>query len=379
MVCPYCTTRNTPNSTICTHCGVILRDAKVAKRPVERNIRGFFLRALAYILVGVATGAFAFVLSKKLSDGNHKIEIMSGCIGIAVGIFIVFVVSAGKILIYTMIYRTGLNKAVSQIKSRHARAVKRIEQTLKKEPTGEAHAELAIAHLLEDENDQSIQQFEQAMRSGVRTAEFNNDFGIALARKGSLDVALDKFARAADMDPAEPASRLNLVNALVQTRDTSRIPEALGIMRGVARGRDADPKILARLSVAMLEAGDIAGAQKQVAKLSETGGKEFQATAHNLQGVALLKDHKLKEANDAFRAALSVDPGYAHAIANQGIVFMRQLKQRLTQLTALKTAVDLDPDVAKSRCDYGCALILDNSINEGILRKSVKRRFVIPC
>ncbi len=377
MICPYCNTRNTPNSLICAHCGVILKDAKANMRQQEkRGFQNLIAPILIYCTFGLVIGLGGLLLGRDFAGPDNlvlrrKDALLGLEIGFAFGVVLVYLVSAGRFLIFNQLYRRQIAKLSSTLKQHQTRVEKTIAQ-LEKENPQNGHVLQGIAYLLEDEVDNSIKQFEQAQRVGGHSPELANSFGIALARKGSLDAAVDKFTKALTSNEAVTVPRLNIATAMIQTKDVTLSQKAVGQLQQSLSAAPEDPNVLARLATAQIQAGNTQDAMSNIQKAMEIGGKEYVADCQNLLGVAQYRADNTKEALDSFRASIAVDPGHSHAMANIGVVYLKQ-KRTPEALSRLTEAVSIDPHQAKARCDFGCALIADSALNEGIreMRQSV--------
>ncbi|HEY3330565.1 MAG TPA: tetratricopeptide repeat protein [Capsulimonadaceae bacterium] len=377
MVCPYCNTRNTPNSLICSHCGIILKDAKATMRPPKKvTFRSLLPIILVYGTLGMLVGLGGLFIGGQLAPPDNKalmrVYSLRGLeVGFVAGVVIIYLVSAGRFLIYNQIYRRQIKNFTSLLRHSKAKADKRIAALQKENPVV-AHVQQGIAYVLDDQIDNAVQQFEQAQRANLTSPEMSNAFGIALAKRGSLDTAVERFSRAITSQDKTQTPRLNIANALLQTKDAGLAEKALDHLEVAAEIRADDPLLLERLSATLIQAGKAESAIPNIQKAMELGGKEYLADGQNLLGVAHLREDRSKDALESFRAAIVADPGHSHAMANIGVLYLKQ-KRTAEALGRLTEAISVDPDEAKVRCDFGCALIADGALNEGIreLRQAV--------
>ncbi|MDR3709537.1 MAG: tetratricopeptide repeat protein [Capsulimonadaceae bacterium] len=377
MICPYCETRNAVNASICAHCGIILKDAKSRMRPEKKfSFRSLIAPILIYATIGILVGIVGMYAGRELVGKDDLALQRAGAlrglgVGFVVGIAIVYLVSAGRLLLYNILYRQRANRLSGQLRQREAKVKKDLEALTKDKPA-QAHILRGIEQLLQGELDTSIQQFEQAQRMGLVTAELVNAQGVALARRGSLDVAVDRFRRVTAQQAKEAAPRINLASALLRSRDGSLAEKAVTELSEVVRLNGDNLPNLLRLCVALIQAGRSAEAIEKLQGKLEQAPKEIVADLRNVLGVAQAAEGHLKEAADEFRAALISDPGHSHAMANIGVVNILQ-EHTIDAVVQLGEAVHVDPSQGKAHCDYGCALIADGALNEGIreLREAV--------
>ena len=244
MVCPYCETRNAPNSVICSSCGIILKDAKARMRPEKRlSPRDILATILIFCMLGVLIGIAGMYVGKEIEDSGtiaqmHRGEMLGFQIGFVFGILLVLFVTTGRFLMLNFRYRQRANKYASEVKHRSVKIDKLLEQLTKEKPA-QAHLMRGLAELMHDEIETSVQQFEQAQRLGLVTVELVNAQGVALARRGMVDAAVDRFNRIVAQQPREviPESTLRMRSCKLATRPTPRRRWALSMKRASFQNR----------------------------------------------------------------------------------------------------------------------------------------------
>lgn len=327
-MCPYCSTRNAPGSVVCTHCGAILREIKRAKpAPKEKHTLG-----------GAAKSLFV--------GGKYRAQ---------------HAAVAGRI-------KSALTAA-------QERAEKELEKTGESEPnTAAIRLTLGNVHLLHDEIERSVQEFQQAQRAGAAGPEFYNNAGIALARRGGLPQAVDMFDRAVGTE-AVPTSksvipRTNLAHALTRLSAHRNVKIAEQALQEVQSLLALEPKAGAhynRLGVIFCAEGRFEEARVQFGRARDLsqGDDAAQADASNNLGVALARNGDIPAAAEAFEDALNRDPSHGRALGNRALIHFAQ-GEADAALEKLQRAVHIDPKSALIRSNYGYALSRALAINEGI-------------
>lgn len=327
-MCPYCSTRNAPGSSVCNHCGAILRDIKRARpAPKEKH----------------ALGSAA----KSLFGG-------------------------GKL-------RAQHASVVARIKSALTAAQERAEKELEKQgasapDTGPIRLTLGNVHLLHDEIERSIQEYQQAQRAGTSGPEFHNNAGIALARRGGFKQAVEMFDRAVGTEIAPTLKsvtpRTNLAHALTRlsVKGSPKITEqALLEVQNLLSVEAKNAAHYNRLGVIFCAEGRFDEAQVQFGRARDLarGDDAAQADASNNLGVALAQGGDTPEAAGAFDDALKLDPSHGRALCNRALVHFGQGEAEAA-LEKLQRAARLDPKSALIRSNHGYALSRALAINEGI-------------
>ena len=322
MVCPYCETKNLPQATVCTHCGAILRGAAAQKAP-RRPHKSGHLRRLA---------------------------------------------AAGKSLYYANLYRVRLGALQSRIQNALSEAESRCEAELKTEPAPpQTRLNVAALHLLQDQIEKSVQAFQLAQRLRVTGAEFDNNAGIALARRGSLSQSLEMFQRAIGDGGREPQPHANLVHALIQTEDAPTDERALKAVQTLIALDGRNPTHYSRLGIVMCRQGHPDQAVAHFTQALKLAGDApaAQADAHCNLGVAHVLAGDRAEAGRAFSTTLGLDPGHARALANAGLLQMLG-GETDAGLEQLQDAATLDQKSADIQSALGYALCHVGATNEGI-------------
>ena len=331
MICPYCSTRNLPQSTACAHCGAILRGEATTKQAAKRPLKPSRIWRLVAIgvatLVGAAVGG-ALAHSAELPLINYIIP------GALIGAALVYLVSGGKTLYLSNLYRARLVTLQRRINGALSSAQDRYEAELKKDASApQTRLNLGVLQLLQDEIEKSVQTFQQAQRVGAAGADFDNNAGVALARRGSLAQSRDMFQRAVSRNGNTPQPHANLARVLVASGDgvsTESGPtpaeRAMQELRGVLTLDAQNPAYFNRLGILLCLEGQPDQAEAQFSQALKLGGTspDARADARCDLGVARFLGGHPREAAREFSAVLGADPGHARSLANLGMLQLLQ-------------------------------------------------------
>jgi tetratricopeptide (TPR) repeat protein len=371
MVCPYCETRNAPGSAVCTHCGSILRGESTTRdhsrpRHESRSPRGRFFIVVVVVacIVGAALGCGIALLIPH----RPLPPVLGIVIGGVIGAILAAVAGGGKSLYLSNLYRVHHAALQSRVNATLTACGDRYAEELKKpDPAPQTRLNLAVWHLLREEEDKATQALQTAQRLGMSTREFHNNAGVALARRGSLPQALEMFARAATTEaPAQPFA--NLAHVYVETTsDPQAVEKALASVRDALKIASKSPAYYDRLGTvfAREERWDQAAMQFQQALTLAESSPSAQADAHTALGVARQAEGSTPEAAKAFATALNLVPGHARALANQGLLqFLGGEKE--AGLEKIRNAAHLDPKSAGVKATLSFALCRTGDISAGI-------------
>jgi tetratricopeptide (TPR) repeat protein len=367
LVCPYCETRNAPGSAVCTHCGAILHgDVKnrhhLRQHHETRSQRGRFFIVVVVVacIIGAALGCGIALLIPH----RPLPPVLGILIGGVIGALVAAVAGGGKSLYLSNLYRLRHVALQSRINSTLTACGDRYAEELKK-PDADPQTRLHLAawHLLRDEEDKATQALQTAQKLGMSGVEFQNNAGVAHARRGSLPQALKMFTRAAITDaPAQPFA--NLAHGYIETSDPQAGEKALA---AALKRSPKNPAYYDHLGIAFAQDGrwDQAALQFQQALTLAEGSPSAQADAYTALGVARQADGAAPEAAKSFAAALSLVPGHARALANQGLLQFLDGEKELS-LAKIQNAAHLDPQSAGVKAILSFALCRTGDTNMGI-------------
>ena len=137
----------------------------------------------------------------------------------------------------------------------------------------------------------------------------HNERGLELFSKGKLDGAIKEYQEAIRSDPKLAAAHNNLGSAHFAA---GRFEDAVAAFRRACE-LDADyGQAFFNLALAQIKLGH----EKEANELLNTALRAYNST-----GEAYLKAGHLKEAEEAFRGMLQIDPEYAPALLRLGLVY----------------------------------------------------------
>lgn len=149
-------------------------------------------------------------------------------------------------------------------------------------------------------------------------ARLNTELGVAYARQGQFDVALDKLSRALQQNPnyAPAHSAIAIVHA--QRRDPVRAEEHY---RRALRLQPHDPHTLNNFGVFLCEQQRMAEAENLFLQAAADRDYREPEAAYTNAGVCLRRVPDLDKAELHFRQALGVNPAYPEALAQLASLF----------------------------------------------------------
>ena len=215
----------------------------------------------------------------------------------------------------------------------------------------------------------SIHWFQQARQLGSADAEFFNNVGVALAKRGAAAQAGEMFARAAQAGPkfvAPAANQAHLFAAQGAEPDPAGEPAILAELQRALKLAPKNPTLYNCLGLVFCreQRYDEAVPQFRQALMLAGDDPALKADAHNNLGLALTLcgDDGAAE----FEAALQSDPAHAPALANLALARMKAAGGA-PEVEKLARAAHIDPASAAVRADYGYGLCRLGAINDGIL------------
>ncbi len=321
MVCPYCSFKNSPTALICSQCGIILSLGKTS-RLVPSN----------------GGGGGGFSLLRGILPGNRL--------------------------------KSRQAALSSQIAEASTQTQERAEEELKDAALAPAaRLRLATLFLLQGEIEKSIHWFQQARQLGSADAEFFNNVGVALARRGAAAQAAEIFVRAAQLDPDAVAPAANQAHLFAEggaDPDPTGAPAAIAELQRALKQAPKNATLYSRLGLILCRERRFEEAVPQFKQALALAGDDaaLKADAHNMVGFALTLAGE--DSGAEFEAALQCDPSHAPALANQALARM-QSTVTSDDGEKLARAAHLDPANPAVRADYGYGLCRLGAVNDGIL------------
>lgn len=147
-----------------------------------------------------------------------------------------------------------------------------------------------------------------------------------------------------------------------------RIQDAI---KATERAVELDPKLVqAHINLLSLygRVGNLPKAEEQYRAVMALNPEQFPK-AHYDYGVLLLRKGKYKEAEEAFRHALRIDPSYTQARNNLGYMLERQGKIAEAE-AEYRQALESDPNFRQAHFNLGRILVSQGKYKEGIQQLS---------
>ncbi|MEO7718097.1 MAG: tetratricopeptide repeat protein [Capsulimonas sp.] len=368
MICSYCGARTNPGAVVCNNCGVILRAGDSEKRLPKPTVKRGSLVRIAAIAIAAIAGA---IVGKLMLPVLLNVSAAVGtAIGVAAGAALVYLVSGGKILYYSNLYRTRHAFLQSRIRNVLSSSEQKYEKLLEKDATTDARLSLAVAHLLQDEVEKSVQEFQRAQKMGAKEPLFFNNAGVALARRGSIPQSLEMFQRASSLNGHHGEPHANLAHAIVQSAeivDEMNTERALSEVQCTIEIDGDKPLYHDWKGLILCRAKKYDMAIEEFQKSIDCPGytKFTRADAHNNIAVALFMKSDVKGAVTEIQTALRLDPSHGRALSNHGILMLLQ-GNAASGLETLQSARKLDPKSAPVRNNLGYGMCRVGALNEGI-------------
>jgi tetratricopeptide (TPR) repeat protein len=208
----------------------------------------------------------------------------------------------------------------------------------------EAHVNLAAARLTLHDADGALEEFHAALRISPSYGEAHNDLGRALEQLGRLDEAAAEYREAARDLPGVALPFYNLGGVLMRQ---GRLDEALAQYRAAIRVQPDDARAHNNLGSILRQQGHVAEAVDEfrltVRLLPQSG------LAHRNLGSALQDLGRLNDALAEYREAAN-DPSAVNAdlFADIGTTLVG-LGQMREAAQAFQAALQLQPDMARAR------------------------------
>ena len=186
-----------------------------------------------------------------------------------------------------------------------------------------------------------------------RLVELNERFNTALSafNTGQSDVALAGFGTVLAERPDFLTARTSAATVLIAT---GRAREAVALLRRAPNDQAGSPDLLAKLGVALREAGDLAAAAPALER-ARAGGDRNPELANDL-GVVYARLGRAPEARALFEELLHRDPDDASTWNNLGVLELSTGRPR-EAAQAFRRAVEAEPSRGDAWQGLGAALI----------------------
>ena len=172
-----------------------------------------------------------------------------------------------------------------------------------------------VAYFKEDDFARAASCFDQAIKTGVPTAQAWNFLGASRLQTGDIEFAIAAFQEALRLDAGHAAARYNLAAAYLEAKQPA---QAIPLLRQLAQAANCPPSVHRQLGSAYLQAGEWLKAKQAFEKLSDTNTAEIQ----NDLGVIEAHLGNAKQAKTYLETAARLD--LQHATARQNLAILEQ-------------------------------------------------------
>ncbi len=243
-------------------------------------------------------------------------------------------------------------------RSDYAGARKALLAILKRHP-GEWRAMNLLGNLalLQDRPDEAADWYQRAVAVDPAQAEVYNNLGAVALRRGEPVRAFEWFTLAVKTDPK---SVEGLVNLALLHQNNGRMKEAAELLDRALEVQPNDLEALHRRAALRRGLNDPAGAEADYRRMLEIDPAAHSARAD--LAFLYLEQHRLDEAEQAFRETLRAAPDLARACYGLGLT-LKQKGAAAEAAPVLDRAVKLDPKNADYRVDLAFAVALAGGAN----------------
>jgi tetratricopeptide (TPR) repeat protein len=365
------------NAAVCAQCGAILRDSNTVKAKTQRKLTQpsiirkippgslavmFTAPLLAYV-VGFLLGQVAF-------ENNRRDQIYCGIVAMAIGVFIILLVSYGRITFLRIKYGSKRRRLTNLVTTLVTAAQEETEKAIEEQNTADLRYRLASIFLIANDLEKSVQQFDQAQQlQGPATPQDLNNVAVAMAMRNQPGPAYERFERAITISTLSPQPRFNLARILNQTGREVDAQSAEQKLIEAIRALPKSADLLNQLGLALATDGKHSDAIKAFERAPKFSGKpkDRDALINSRNNIAMVHAlaGRMNDAQAELIGILKAEPDNARAAANLGVLLIEQKKypQAIERLTR---ALHLDPDLALAHCNLGYAYAMSGAINDAV-------------
>jgi tetratricopeptide (TPR) repeat protein len=230
-----------------------------------------------------------------------------------------------------------------------------------------AHYTMGFALAEKGKPQESIEQFETALRLNSKLPEAHNNLGAVLAKIERFPDAIEHFQKAIQLRPSYVEARYRLASTFVQT---GQFKEAIEQYELVLRFRPDDVGTLCNMGYALLQTNRL---QEAVESYKMALKLKPDCQADNMLGIALVKLGWQKEASECFQHALTLNPKNSEAHYNLGNILFGSGRVQ-EAIDHYKQALKINPDYPDALRNLGTALVATDRPAEAIeyYRQSLK-------
>jgi tetratricopeptide (TPR) repeat protein len=317
---------------------------------------------LAFV-IGLLLGRVAF-------ESKPHYQYLCGLAAMFVSVFIILLVSYGRMSLLRLVYSYNRNKLTNEVNHLLTATAEDLEKEIEEENTADKRYQLASVYLLAKDYEKSIHQFEQAqvLQAPTRPQDLNN-LAVAMAHRGQISSAYERFEKAVAISPLSPEPKFNLAKLLNQTGREVDAHAAKEKLKESVKLLKKNGDLLTQLGMSFAIEGNTEDAIKsfKMAATASAKPRDRSGIINARNNIAMVNGMagKVSEARSELTSILKVEPENARAIANAGVLLLTQRKY-FDAVERLKKALQIEPDLAIAHCDLGYAYCMTGAINDGI-------------
>jgi protein O-GlcNAc transferase len=201
-------------------------------------------------------------------------------------------------------------------------------------------------------NELAVEAYKMALKLGSRESNTYFNLGLAYARSGYSEEAINSYCTAAELDPSNPKIQYVLGIELFTMERSIESIAALQRANKLTSEKPEKAEILSTMGTVYIEADQPAEAVKSF-ELAIANGARGVNTFYFL-GLSYRCLGRNLDAESSLQSAIGGDPNHTGARCALGEVYIR-LGRYSEAITALKIAIQKDPSSAKSHLFLGIA------------------------
>jgi len=220
-------------------------------------------------------------------------------------------------------------------------AISQYQEAIRLKPGyAEAHNNFGVALDKQDQTDKAIRQYQEAIRLEPDYANAHNNLGFALDQKGQIDEAISQYQEAIRLKPEHAKAHNNMGLALAAK---GRFDEAIENFRNAIQINPNDAEALNNLGNALAAKGRFDEAIEHYYKAIQIN-PNFSDALNNL-GVALAAQGQFDEAVENFRKAIQINSSRPETFFHLGMT-LGQLGRTREAVAQYREALRLNPNLA---------------------------------
>jgi protein O-mannosyl-transferase len=216
-----------------------------------------------------------------------------------------------------------------------------------------AHAALGSVLYCQDNTDEAITEFREALKIKSDFAQAHYNLGVALADQQQFEEAISHYRQAFPPMDNVAEAHYKFGASLVEC---DKVDEAIAQYRRAVEIMPDFADAHYKLAVALSKGGQLDEAIKSYGKVLELVPN--LADAHYNLGALLAARRQYGEAVDHYRKALEIRPDYFEAYYNRGLAYAAQGRLDAA-ITDYQKALEINPESSVAQNNLGNALLLE--------------------